>query len=314
MDIITNYIESMFAGVPVNEQTMRLREDITANMCDKYDELVKEGKSVNEAIGTVISEFGNIDEVLIEMGISRSEPAPVRVDDPAAIHTTRIRLFGALAGIGSGFLVFGTGLVSPLSVRVGFWAGTEVFGLGFLSVGVMMLIISLLLRTKILVGCGSIPDTVIPYLKSAQDKSCKRHFRMKMIFGGIQILSFIIFAVNDLWVVYSRTGTFFMLTAVSAAFAVSVHILVSERTYTRVLGNDPKRLDSGNMIMFFSVPFFAVALMFSKFDSSFGSNESIYVMWGFVLLYMLVCVIAGMLDANRRNAEKQVAAAVLPQK
>lgn len=315
MDIITNYIESMFAGVPVNEQTRRLREDITANMSDKYDELVKEGKSVNEAIGTVISEFGNIDEVLTEMGVSRAEPAPVRIEDPSAKYISRIRLFGALAGVGAGGLVIGTGLVSSFAVRGYFWAGTEVFGLGFLSVGVMLLIISLLVRTKILVGCGSIPESVMPYLRAAQEKSFMRHFRMKMVFGGIQILSFIIFAVNDLWSVYSKNGTILMLTAVSAAFAVSVHILVSERTYTRVLGNDPKQPGNRSMITFFSVPFFAVTLMFSKFDASFGSgDDSLHVMWGGVLLYMVACVIAGMLDANRRNAEEQFSAAVLPQK
>ena len=60
MEIIMNYIDNMFSGIPVTSETSRLREDITANMTDKYDELVKEGKSGNEAIGTVISEFGNI--------------------------------------------------------------------------------------------------------------------------------------------------------------------------------------------------------------------------------------------------------------
>lgn len=71
MKTILNYIDTMFAGVPVTADTNRLREDITANMTDKFDELIKDGKSNNEAVGTVISEFGNIDEVLAEMGIER---------------------------------------------------------------------------------------------------------------------------------------------------------------------------------------------------------------------------------------------------
>jgi|GEM_PF-4751447 len=84
MDTIMNYIDSMFSGIPENDATRRLRDDITANMTDKYEELVSDGKSENEAVGTVISEFGNIDEVLSEMGISRTAKAkktasPVRV-------------------------------------------------------------------------------------------------------------------------------------------------------------------------------------------------------------------------------------------
>jgi len=38
-------------------------------MEDKYNELVADGKSDNEAVGTVISEFGNLDEISEELGI-----------------------------------------------------------------------------------------------------------------------------------------------------------------------------------------------------------------------------------------------------
>ena len=38
-------------------------------MEDKYNELLAEGKSDNEAVGIVIAEFGNLDEVAEELGI-----------------------------------------------------------------------------------------------------------------------------------------------------------------------------------------------------------------------------------------------------
>ena len=38
-------------------------------MEDKYVELKAEGKSENEAIGIVISEFGNMEELIRELGI-----------------------------------------------------------------------------------------------------------------------------------------------------------------------------------------------------------------------------------------------------
>ena len=40
-------------------------------MEDKYNELKSEGKSENEAIGIVISEFGNIDELINELDINQ---------------------------------------------------------------------------------------------------------------------------------------------------------------------------------------------------------------------------------------------------
>ena len=46
-----------------------LKEEILSNMEEKYRELKKQGHSENEAIGTVISEFGNIDELVRELGI-----------------------------------------------------------------------------------------------------------------------------------------------------------------------------------------------------------------------------------------------------
>ena len=82
METILNYIDTMFAGVPATADTRRLREEITANMTDKFDELIKEGKSNNEAVGTVISGFGNIDEVLAEMGIERVGAKEKKLSSP----------------------------------------------------------------------------------------------------------------------------------------------------------------------------------------------------------------------------------------
>ena len=38
-------------------------------MEDKYNELIADGKSDNEAVGTVIAEFGNLDEISEDLGI-----------------------------------------------------------------------------------------------------------------------------------------------------------------------------------------------------------------------------------------------------
>jgi hypothetical protein len=70
METIRNYLETMFQGLPETEEIRRLKEELLANMEDKYQELKDQGNTENEAIGKVISEFGNIDELLREMDIS----------------------------------------------------------------------------------------------------------------------------------------------------------------------------------------------------------------------------------------------------
>lgn len=71
METIRTYIDNMFKGLPDNEEIRKVKEEISVNMEDKYSELKAEGKSENEAIGIVISEFGNIDEIIKEFGIAR---------------------------------------------------------------------------------------------------------------------------------------------------------------------------------------------------------------------------------------------------
>jgi hypothetical protein len=70
METIKSYLENMFKALPKTEEILRLKNELLNNMEEKYHELKDEGKTENEAIGIVISEFGNIDELLNEMGIN----------------------------------------------------------------------------------------------------------------------------------------------------------------------------------------------------------------------------------------------------
>ncbi len=70
METISNYLNNMFAVLPQTEQIKKVKAELLDSMTDKYNELKKEGKSENEAVGIVISEFGNIDDLLKEMNIS----------------------------------------------------------------------------------------------------------------------------------------------------------------------------------------------------------------------------------------------------
>lgn len=76
METIINYLDNIFANLPKTAKVMELKNNILANMEDKYNELKGQGKTENEAIGIVISEFGNIDELVSELGIQKNAEAP----------------------------------------------------------------------------------------------------------------------------------------------------------------------------------------------------------------------------------------------
>lgn len=69
MDTIRNYLESMFLKLPNTKEVQKAKRELLQMMTDKYNELKAEGKSENEAVAVVISEFGNIDEIAEDLGI-----------------------------------------------------------------------------------------------------------------------------------------------------------------------------------------------------------------------------------------------------
>lgn len=70
METIKTYLDNLFSSLPKSEEVIKMKEELLCNMEDKYNELKEEGKTENEAIGIVISEFGNIDELLNELNIT----------------------------------------------------------------------------------------------------------------------------------------------------------------------------------------------------------------------------------------------------
>jgi uncharacterized protein YxeA len=72
MDTIISYLDNLFASLPKSEKILKAKHDLLSSMEEKYRALKSEGKSENEAVGTVISEFGNIDELIDELGLKRT--------------------------------------------------------------------------------------------------------------------------------------------------------------------------------------------------------------------------------------------------
>jgi len=152
METIRTYLDNLFAGLPEDERLSRAKEELLSTMEDKYNSLKAEGKSENEAIGVVISEFGNIDELLEELEIGRSNAAAKSEDTDNAVRVTeeQVREYlrstqtvGWMAGIGVLLVLVG---VASLVV-INSWLGDH---LGMYHISGVAGVVSMLL----FIACG----------------------------------------------------------------------------------------------------------------------------------------------------------------
>lgn len=118
MEVIRNYLESMFANLPNTPDVQRAKQELYSMMEDKYTELINDGKPENEAVGIVISEFGNLDEIAETLGIGGvmkgyEEPSRRKVTHDEArqfvIDTTQHRFY-----VGLGVLLLIISCVGPV--------------------------------------------------------------------------------------------------------------------------------------------------------------------------------------------------------
>ena len=71
METIKSYLEAMFAGMPDTPEVRKAKAELLEMMEDKYNELIAEGQSENTAVGTVISEFGNLEDLAEDLGLTK---------------------------------------------------------------------------------------------------------------------------------------------------------------------------------------------------------------------------------------------------
>lgn len=61
---IRSKVESLFTEAPKTKKALELKEEIIVNLIEKYDDLVKVGKSPEEAYNNVIASIGDVDELI----------------------------------------------------------------------------------------------------------------------------------------------------------------------------------------------------------------------------------------------------------
>lgn len=84
-NVINHYVEAMFATLPKTRDLVQMKLNIMEHMTDQYEALLAEGKNENEALGTVIAQFGSIEEIKKAFGIPDAVP-----DSDAAAGLTEL--------------------------------------------------------------------------------------------------------------------------------------------------------------------------------------------------------------------------------
>lgn len=118
-EVLKSFLDNIFKQLPHTTEMEKLKTNLETNMHEKYVSYLKEGKTDNEAIGLVISEFGSIDEIIEEYGINLEQPRIKELEETEVFEIIRayhkysnligfgvlilITMFGILLG---GYLMF----------------------------------------------------------------------------------------------------------------------------------------------------------------------------------------------------------------
>lgn len=120
MDTILNYLENMFSGLPQTEEALRAKRELAAMMEDKYNELLEEGRTDNEAVGIVISEFGNLKELSAALGIDEIYQGESVGSKERFVHDTEVKKYMVQTKKSSTWIGFATMLCifSPILLLI----------------------------------------------------------------------------------------------------------------------------------------------------------------------------------------------------
>lgn len=209
METIKNYLESMFKALPQTEKVLKAKQELLQMMEDKYTELINNGKSDNEAIGTVISEFGNLDELAEDLGIKnendalkvinqepkeeKGKTAPITKEYVENFISWRSKV-GLYRGIGIALCILS--VISPIIFST--FEAIEVFGgvglFVIVAIGVLLIVFSNYSKDDFLtiktVRC-SIDEDTYSYVKN----ETREYNKTYSIYSAIAIAFFILSVV-----------------------------------------------------------------------------------------------------------------------
>ncbi len=135
MSKVTDYIDNLFFLMPRTEAAAEMRLKLIESGEDKYEALRGWGKSEEEALGIVVSEFGSMEEICAELGVA---PIGMNPRDPGMElqqeYAAASKKFAF--GLASGIVLCVLGIISCAIIDDIFWSDSLAAGSFFLFAGI----------------------------------------------------------------------------------------------------------------------------------------------------------------------------------
>jgi uncharacterized protein YxeA len=214
MDTIKKYLDNIFAGLPNTDPVLKTKQELLTAMEEKYNALKNEGQTDNEAVGAVITQFGNVDEIVKQLGMQQmgTDPNPPHVAGPnlpllkeeeARAYISANRNAGLLIGLGVFLIISGVALMVFLAGMgdSGIFSDGKINDAGgvigvivmflFIAIGVGLFIFSgiQMERFKYLEKGFTLPDNLREEISRKYDKQTPSFTAAIIIGVGLCILS-----------------------------------------------------------------------------------------------------------------------------
>ena len=94
---LRNHMDYLFEGIPMDDSTKELKEEIVLNLIDKYHDLLEQGKSEEAAFSLAIASIGDIQELLNEPRPDRSSPVMTKYEQEYTVWKRKKAMFTSVA-------------------------------------------------------------------------------------------------------------------------------------------------------------------------------------------------------------------------
>lgn len=129
MSRVSDYVENMFCGLPSTDDVNSMKWQITESLEDKYAALLMDGRTEDEALGIVVSEFGSMEEIYHSLGYTPGSNAAGGMADPyfqVEYETFRSKFAVGIGGSVAG-CILAAALYLPMEIHWGENLATTLF-------------------------------------------------------------------------------------------------------------------------------------------------------------------------------------------
>ncbi|CCV63741.1 conserved hypothetical protein [Alteracholeplasma palmae J233] len=115
---LKSFIDNLFIGID-SDEVLKIKEGLYQSTEEKYEDLLSEGLTENEAIGKVIAEFGDLKEILTELNIDNKvlndKETKVIIKTEFERKYKSIKIAALLIGIATFLILTVVGVVATIS-------------------------------------------------------------------------------------------------------------------------------------------------------------------------------------------------------